>query len=80
MSMKRARLWPLTILLATSGCATGSTGRVVPVSEYCRIAAPIGYDSTADSAATVAAIEAHNSAWVCLCEGDCPQAAARSAQ
>jgi hypothetical protein len=42
------------------------------VSDYCRIAKPIGYDSKADTAETVKAIEAHNSAWVCVCEKDCP--------
>jgi hypothetical protein len=42
------------------------------VSDYCRIAKPIGYDSAADTAETVKAVEAHNSAWVCVCEKDCP--------
>ena len=60
----------LSTLFAMSGCATVSTAPVV--SDYCRIARPIGYDSTADSADTIAEIEAHNSRWVCLCEGDCP--------
>jgi len=41
-------------------------------SEYCRIAKPIGYSTKDDSIETVAAIEAHNSAWACVCEGDCP--------
>lgn len=59
------------ILLATSACAGGLTAPVV-VSDYCRIAKPIGYDSTADTSATVAEVEAHNSRYVCVCEGDCP--------
>lgn len=59
----------LLTLLALSGCATGSTAPANTTSDYCRIAKPIGYDSTVDSAATVAEIEAHNSAWVRVCEG-----------
>jgi hypothetical protein len=55
----------------TSACVGGSTAPLV-ISDYCRIAKPIGYDSKADSAETVKAIEAHNSAWVCVCESDCP--------
>jgi len=42
------------------------------VNSYCAIAAPIGYDTTRDTPKTVAAIEVHNSKWVCLCEQDCP--------
>jgi hypothetical protein len=42
------------------------------VSDYCRIAKPIGYDSKTDTAETVAAVETHNSQWACLCESDCP--------
>ena len=64
-------LWPCLILSATSGCATGSTGPV-PVNSYCDIAGAISYDTSADSAETVAQIEAHNSKFVCVCEGDCP--------
>lgn len=64
-------LLPLT-LLAMSGCATVSTAPVV-VSDYCRIAKPIGYDSAKDTPETVAEIEAHNSAYVCVCENDCPK-------
>ena len=60
----------LLTLTATSGCVHGST--TPPANSYCAIAQPIRYDSRADSAATVARIEAHNSTWVCLCEADCP--------
>jgi hypothetical protein len=60
-----------TILLGLSGCVTGSTVPAV-VSDYCRIAKPIAYDSKLDTAQTVADIEAHNSRWVCVCENDCP--------
>lgn len=59
------------ILNATSGCVTGSTG---PVNSYCAVASAISFDSKADTPETVAQIEAHNSRWVCLCEGDCPKA------
>jgi uncharacterized protein YceK len=65
------KLLLLTILIALSGCATVSTAPVV--SDYCRIAAPISYDSANDTAETVAEIEAHNSKWVCVCENDCPK-------
>jgi hypothetical protein len=43
------------------------------VSDYCRIAQPIRYNSKLDSPKTVAAIEAHNSQYVCVCEDDCPK-------
>jgi len=56
-------------LCAMSGCATVSTA---PVNSYCAIARPLGYDTARDTAETVAAIEMHNSRWVCLCERDCP--------
>ncbi len=56
-------------LCAMSGCATVSTA---PLDSYCAIARPISYDTTRDTAETVAAIEIHNSQWVCLCELDCP--------
>jgi len=69
-------LWLLPILCATSACVSGSTAPLV-VSDYCRIAKPIGYDSKADSAETVRAIELHNSAWLCVCEKDCPVTPAR---
>jgi hypothetical protein len=44
------------------------------VSEYCRIASPISYDSKADTAETVEQIERHNSQWACVCgtPPDCP--------
>ena len=63
----------LILLLALASCAPPPQP-VPAVGEYCRIARPIGYDSTADSAETVAAIERHNSQWLCVCEGDCPKA------
>ena len=71
MLRKLKPLWLLPILCVTSACVSGSTAPLV-ISDYCRIAKPIGYDSKADSAETVKAIEAHNSQWVCLCEADCP--------
>jgi len=58
------------ILTALSGCATVST---VPVNSYCAIAKPISYDATKDTPETVKEIEAHNSAFVCICEADCPK-------
>jgi len=70
--IKLKPLWLLPILCATSACVSGSTAPLV-VSDYCRIAKPIGYDSKADSAETVKAVEAHNSAWLCVCEKDCPR-------
>lgn len=71
MLRKLKPLWLLSILFVTSACVSGSTAPLV-VSDYCRIAKPIGYDSRVDSAETIRAIEAHNSAWVCVCESDCP--------
>lgn len=59
----------LLTLLVLSACATALTVPANTTSDYCRIAKPIGYDSTVDSAATVKEIEAHNSAWVRVCEG-----------
>lgn len=69
---RRSSILALT-LLTLSGCATVSTTPAPTVSDYCRIAKPIRYNSKLDSAPTVAAIEAHNSSWVCVCEHDCPQ-------
>ena len=66
------RLLLLTIPFALSGCATVSTAPAA-VSDYCRIAAPLAYDSVSDTAETVAEIEEHNSKWVCVCENDCPK-------
>jgi hypothetical protein len=63
-------LLTLMILLGLTGCVTGSTALV---GDYCRIAKPISYDSKADTAETVKAIETHNSAWSCVCDGDCPR-------
>ena len=70
MRGKLKKLSPLLILSVTSGCATASTAPVV--NDYCLIAAPISYDSKADTAETVKQVEAHNSKWVCVCENDCP--------
>lgn len=72
MKTKLNKLWPLPILFVMSGCVHGSTAPAV-VSDYCRIAKPISYDTERDSAETVAEIEEHNSKWVCVCEDDCPQ-------
>lgn len=78
-SRKRLTLSISLILLATSGCAAGS---IVPqlgltpkfvMGDYCRIAKPITYDSKTDSLATIKQIEYHNSQYVCVCEGDCPE-------
>lgn len=68
---RRNALFLCLTLSATSACVHGST-EVVVRSDYCRIAAPISYDSTRDTPETVAQIEAHNSKWVCVCERDCP--------
>ena len=57
------------------GCAGVSTVPTPPAA-YCKIAKPITYDSTADSAETVRQIDEHNGTWVCLCENDCPKAPA----
>lgn len=77
MPKKPAKLPMLSILFVMSGCATGSTAPVV-VSDYCRIARPIGYDTTRDTPETVKAVEQHNSQWVCLCEHDCPSKAEKA--
>ena len=74
MSSKLKLLLPPLTLFATSGCATVSTAPAT-VSEYCRIAQPIGYDSEKDTPETVADIERHNSIFACICEADCPQKA-----
>ena len=71
MLRKLKPLWLLPILCAMSACVSGSTAPLV-VSDYCRIAKPIGYDSKADSAETVKAVEAHNWSWACVCDKDCP--------
>lgn len=73
MSSKHRTRWISLTLLVLSGCATAST--TPPASgEYCRVAKPIRYNSKLDSPATVAAIQAHDSQWVCVCEQDCPKA------
>ena len=76
MLRKQKPLWLLPILCVTSACVAGSTAPIV-VSDYCRIAKPIGYDSARYSAATIKDIEEHNSKWVCLCEADCPEGTRR---
>lgn len=75
MWSKQKLLSGVLILSVTSGCALGSTGgnRPIVVSDYCKIAAPISYDTAKDTKETVAAVEKHNSKWVCLCENDCPK-------
>lgn len=70
MSPRLKSLLMLTTLLVLTGCVTGSTALV---SDYCRIAKPISYDSKADSAETVKAVETHNSQWACVCDNDCPR-------
>jgi len=60
----------LPTLSVISACAHVSTPP--PANSYCAVAKPIRYNSKIDSPKTVAQIEAHNSAWVCLCEADCP--------
>ena len=65
-----ARLLLLPILSVISACAHVSTPP--PTNSYCAVAKPIRYNSKIDSPKTVTQIEAHNSAWVCLCEADCP--------
>lgn len=76
MLRKQKMLLGLVILSGLSGCAGGLIAgepKVTVISDYCKIAAPISYDSKVDSPETVAAVEKHNSQWVCLCEGDCPK-------
>lgn len=74
MKNKLKKLSLLLILFAMSGCVTASTAPAV-ISDYCRIAKPISYDSVKDTAETIAEIEAHNSKYVCVCERDCPSSA-----
>lgn len=77
-SLKLKLLWLLPILFAISGCDVVLTppkpipARQIVQDSYCKLAQPIRYDSAHDSADTVRQIEAHNSTWVCTCEGDCP--------
>ncbi len=73
MSRKLRVLSLLLILLGMGGCVHGSTDRPAAVSDYCRIAKPIFYDTTKDTAETVKGVEAHNSQWACVCESDCPR-------
>lgn len=74
MSKQPSKAYATAIaMLALAGCTLTPPARPMPApGEYCRIARPIEYDSTADSPETVAAIERHNSQWACVCEGDCP--------
>ena len=72
MLNKPKRLLALLTLFAISGCAIGSTAPAA-ISDYCRIAKPISYDTSVDSPETVRAIEVHNSQYVCVCEHDCPK-------
>jgi hypothetical protein len=58
--------WLILMLIALSGCASGSS----PTNEYCLIAKPItGYAGVGDG--LKAQIEQHNSDFVCRCEDDC---------
>lgn len=67
------RILPAVLVLGS--CALNPPAAPAPAAgEYCRIARPIGYDSTRDTPETVAEIERHNSQWTCVCEGDCPNA------
>jgi hypothetical protein len=72
MLKKLIALLLLMMPTALSGCVNASTAPLV-VSDYCRIAKPIAYDSAKDTPETVKDIEAHNSRWVCVCENDCPK-------
>lgn len=65
-------VWLVVILPALSGCVANTTAPVV-VSDYCRIARPIAFDSTRDTPETVRDIEIHNSQWECVCNHDCPK-------
>ena len=69
--LKLKLLWLLPILSVMTGCATVST-ELKPISDYCRIAKPITFDSKVDSHETIAQITYHNNQWVCVCEHDCP--------
>lgn len=73
-SISRSTLPLLLILSMTSACVHDLTPPIASNS-FCAIAKPIFYDSRADSANTVAQIEAHNRTVVCLCEDDCPKPA-----
>lgn len=74
MKSKPIKLSLFPILFVTSGCVLDSTAPAV-LSDYCRISKPITYDSTKDTAETIAEIEAHNSKYACVCERDCPNSA-----
>ena len=71
-SQKLLKLLPLLMLPVMNGCAIDLTKPKVGVGDYCRIAKPITFNSKLDSDKTVKQVEAHNSIWVCVCEGDCP--------
>ncbi len=74
----RKRNWAIVIALSLSACGHATTGPVRTVSDYCLIARGISYASQLpgltetsanlyDTAATVAAIEAHNLAYDRVC-------------
>lgn len=74
MSRKLTTLCACLMLTVTSACATGLTAPVTRVtSDACLWVKPISYDSNRDAPETVEQIEAHNSAWVCNCDDDCPK-------
>ena len=56
-------------LLATAACTTASTA----TDASCRAFRPIAFSARGDTPETVRQVKAHNSKWVCLCEGDCPE-------
>lgn len=83
--MSRARMMPLIVpmLLGMSGCGSGSPEPVRTISDYCPLTDFITYAppgaiipettaNDADTPATIAQIERHNSKRACICEGDCP--------
>lgn len=72
MSQRLKTLLLCAMTSVLTACASASI-KPTATNEYCRIAHPIMYSSKLDTPATVAAVEAHNSAWVCVCEGDCPR-------
>ena len=59
----------IPVLLATAACTTVSTA----TDSGCRIFRPMTYSALRDTPETVRQARAHNSKWVCLCEGDCPE-------
>lgn len=59
----------IPVLLATAACTTASTG----TDAGCRVFRPIFFSARSDTPETVRQVKAHNSKWVCLCDGDCPK-------